>query len=68
MAITEITGMEGNAISKQDIFVWEVLGRDDDGRLMGRFRPTGLRPTFSEALAIRGYDMPAEMFLEETYS
>ncbi len=35
---------------------------------MGKFRPTGLRPTFSEALAIRGYDMPAEMFLEETYS
>ncbi len=68
VAITEITGMEGNAISTQDIFVWEVMGRDDDGRWMGRFRPTGLRPTFSEALAIRGYDMPAEMFLEETYS
>lgn len=64
IAITEVTGMEGNAITMQDIYRWELEGRDEDGRLHGRFTPTGIRPTFSEYLAIRGRELPAEMFLE----
>ena len=64
IAITEVTGMEGNAITMQDIYRWELEGRDEDGRLRGRFTPTGIRPTFSEYLAIRGRELPAEMFLE----
>ncbi len=64
IAITEVTGMEGNAITMQDIYRWELEGRDEDGRLRGRFMPTGIRPTFSEYLAIRGRELPAEMFME----
>jgi pilus assembly protein CpaF len=64
VAITEVTGMEGNTITMQDIYRWELEGRDEDGRLRGRFTPTGIRPTFSDYLAIRGRELPAEMFLE----
>ena len=64
VAITEVTGMEGNAITMQDIYRWELEGRDEDGHLRGRFTPTGIRPTFSEYLAIRGRELPAELFLE----
>jgi len=63
-AITEVTGMEGANITMHDLFVYEARGRDDDGKLIGQFRPTGIRPTFSEDLANRGRELDAELFLE----
>jgi pilus assembly protein CpaF len=61
-AITEITGMERDMITMQDIFLFEKLGVSDDGKIRGRFRATGLRPKCAERLAASGIALPAQMF------
>lgn len=61
-AITEITGMEGDVIALQDIFVFERTGLRGDGKVCGRFRATGIRPKCSEHLAESGIQLPARMF------
>ena len=53
-AITEITGMEGEVISMQDIFVFERTGINAQGKVCGRFRATGIRPKCSERLVTAG--------------
>ena len=60
--VTELTGMEGDVISLQDIFVFERTGINQQGRVCGRFRATGIRPKVSERLATAGFTMPPEMF------
>ena len=62
--ITEVTGMEGERITVQDLYQFDAEGRTDDGRIIGRFRPTGLRPTFAEDLAIRGVPLRSDLFAE----
>jgi pilus assembly protein CpaF len=64
ISITEITGMEGEVIAMQDLFVFEQEGIRDDGKVLGRFRPTGIRPRFSELLHTRGVDLDAATFLD----
>ncbi len=61
-AITECTGMEGETLSMQDIFVFERLGLDEHGRVTGRFRPTGVRPKFYDRLRSSGNALPASVF------
>ena len=61
-AITEITGMEGEVITMQEIFLFEKTGLDRDGKVSGRFRATGIRPKCSERLAASGVQLPADMF------
>jgi len=61
-AITEITGMERDVITMQDLFVFDKTGLGDDGRVKGRFRATGIRPKCSERLAAAGIHLPTEMF------
>jgi pilus assembly protein CpaF len=61
-AVTEITGMEGDIITTQDIFVFEKTGVSPIGKVMGRFRATGIRPKCSERLAASGINLPTEMF------
>jgi pilus assembly protein CpaF len=61
-AITEITGMERDVITMQDIFVFEKQGLNEDGTVRGRFRATGIRPRCSERLAASGVQLPPEMF------
>jgi pilus assembly protein CpaF len=61
-AITEITGMERDVITMQDIFVFEKLGVAEDGKIRGRFRATGIRPKCAERLVASGITLPAEMF------
>ena len=61
-AITEITGMERDVITMQDLFVFEKSGLDDEGRVRGRFRATGIRPKCSERIAACGIQLPAQMF------
>ncbi len=46
--ITEVVGMEGDVITLQDLFVYEMEGEDAEGRIVGRHRPTGIRPNFWE--------------------
>jgi pilus assembly protein CpaF len=60
--ITELTGMEGETITMQDIFVFEKTGLRPDGKVCGRFRATGIRPKCSDRLAQAGFRLPADMF------
>lgn len=55
-AITEIVGMEGDIITTQDLFVYEFTGEDADGKLLGRFKSTGVRPHFMDKAAYYGLD------------
>ncbi len=61
-AISELTGMEGDVISTQDIFVFDRTGLRRDGKVCGRFRATGIRPRCTERLQGFGVQLPAEMF------
>ena len=53
--ITEVTGMEVDMVTLQDIYVFEKRGLSPDGRVLGRFAATGIRPKFYEKLLVRGY-------------
>ncbi|HET9193375.1 MAG TPA: CpaF family protein [Vicinamibacterales bacterium] len=61
-AISEITGMERDIITLQDIFVFEKTGIGEDGRVFGRYRATGLRPKCAERIAAAGINLPVSMF------
>jgi len=61
-SITEITGMEGEIISMQDIFLFERTGLSQNGKVSGRFRATGIRPKCADRLAASGVQLPMEMF------
>ena len=61
-AITEITGMERDVITTQDLFVFEKTGMTDNGNVRGRFRATGIRPRCAERLAAAGIHLPTQMF------
>jgi pilus assembly protein CpaF len=60
--ISEVTGMEGEIITMQDIFVFERTGIGPGGKVTGRFRATGIRPKCSEKLATAGMPLRADMF------
>jgi pilus assembly protein CpaF len=61
-AISEITGMEGDVITMQEIFVFEKMGITQDGKVIGRFRATGVRPKACERLKMSGIHLPPDMF------
>ena len=61
--ISEITGMEGDIITMQDLFRFEQQGIDGDGRLRGEFVTTGLRPMCSEKLELNGIHLPMDLFI-----
>ncbi|HEX6728623.1 MAG TPA: CpaF family protein [Pyrinomonadaceae bacterium] len=63
-SISEITGMEGETITMQEIFQYERTGVDSQGTVLGRFRPTGIRPRFAERLKSCGLQLP-RVFFEE---
>lgn len=63
-SISEITGMEGETITMQEIFMYERTGIDQQGQVIGRFRPTGIRPRFAERLKACGLQLP-RVFFEE---
>jgi pilus assembly protein CpaF len=63
-SISEITGMEGETITMQEIFQYERTGVDAQGQVLGRFRPTGIRPRFAERLKACGLQLP-RVFFEE---
>lgn len=60
--ITEVQGMEGEVITLQDIFVFEGTGKDENGKITGRFKPTGIRPKFLEKLASNGLIVSNDLF------
>src|SRR5438270_2520743 len=61
-AITECVGMEGDLITMQDIFLFEKTGVNENKRVTGRFRATGIRPKFYERLKQSGITLPTQMF------
>jgi pilus assembly protein CpaF len=64
MSVTEVTGMEGEMITLQDLFVFEKHGIDENGKVRGRFASTGIRPKFYEKLLAAGIELPASIFDE----
>jgi len=64
-SITEVTTMEGDMVMLQDLFVFEKMGVSSEGKVMGRFAATGIRPRFYEKLLAAGVRLPGELF-EET--
>jgi pilus assembly protein CpaF len=61
-SITEITGMEGDVISMQEIFRYERLGVAPDGKIIGRFTATGVRSHYTERFRAWGYDLPPAIY------
>ena len=62
ISLAEITGMEGDIVSTQDIFVFRKRGIRDNGEVLGDFVPTGIRPKFAEKLLVSGIQLPIPMF------
>jgi pilus assembly protein CpaF len=62
ISLAEITGMEGDVVSMQDIFVFRKRGIRDNGEVLGEFIPTGIRPKFAEKLLVSGVQLPGSMF------
>lgn len=60
--LTEVQGMEGDVITLQDIFIFEQMGKDKDNKIIGQFKPTGIRPKFLDKLASNGINLPNEIF------
>jgi pilus assembly protein CpaF len=64
--ITECIGMEGDQVTTQDIFLFERTGVSSDGRVLGRFRATGVRPKVSDRLKAAGIELPGSLFQSTT--
>jgi len=62
ISISEITGMEGNVVTMQDIFMYQKRGIRESGEVIGEFVATGVRPKFAERLLVTGIHLPADMF------
>ena len=60
--LTEVQGMEGDVVTLQDIFIFEQTGKDENNKIVGRFKPTGIRPKFLEKLAGNGIHLPNDIF------
>jgi pilus assembly protein CpaF len=63
-SITEVTGMETDVVTLQDIFVFEKRGMAPDGKVIGRFAATGILPKFNEKLVAAGIRLPLDLFDE----
>ncbi len=63
--ITEIQGMEGDIVTMQDIFIFEQRGRDENKKIIGRFKPTGIRPKFLDKLANSGIQVATDIFWDK---
>jgi pilus assembly protein CpaF len=60
--IEELTGMEGEIITSQNIFIFDQTGLSEDGTVQGSFRATGIRPKFAHRLKVRGIELSDELF------
>jgi pilus assembly protein CpaF len=62
VSVAEITGMEGEIVTMQEIFVFKKMGLGAQGEVLGEFVPTGVRPKFSERLLAAGIPLPSDLF------
>ncbi len=65
MSISEITGMEGDVVTMQEVFSFKKAGVGENGAVLGEFRPSGIRPRCSEQIATAGFQLPITMFRPE---
>ncbi|WP_367648225.1 CpaF family protein [Ruegeria arenilitoris] len=68
VSISEITGMEDDTITMQDIFVFKRRGKSEDGQVLGEFLPTGIRPKCFDQLVAAGVDVDTNMFIRGAMS
>jgi len=61
-SITEVTGMEGEVISMQEVFRFQRVGLSPDNTIIGHYTATGVRSSFSERFRMWGYDLPASIY------
>jgi pilus assembly protein CpaF len=61
-SITEVVGMEGDTVMLQDLFVFQREGTDENGKIIGRFMTTGIRPRFADNLKSTGQSADAQAF------
>ena len=66
ISVSEVTGMDDESISMQDIFVFERRGIDENGKVRGTFRATGIRPAFADRLATSGARLRPALFESKT--
>ncbi|MHA3914007.1 CpaF family protein [Halovulum sp. GXIMD14793] len=62
VSITEVTGMEGEIISMQEVFKFQRTGLGDGGKIIGHFTPTGIRSKYSERFTQWGYELPSSIY------
>jgi pilus assembly protein CpaF len=62
VSVTEVTGMEGDMVTLQDLFVFERRGLTPEGKVVGRFAATGIRPKFYEKVIAAGIQLPPDLF------
>jgi pilus assembly protein CpaF len=62
VSLQEITGMEGDIVTMQEIFTFERYGLDEDKNVLGEIVPTGVRPKFAEKLKLAGHTLAADLF------
>jgi pilus assembly protein CpaF len=65
VSITEIVGMEGDVVTMQEIFKFNMQATDNKGRIIGRYCATGIRSSFTDRFRQWGYDLPASLFKPE---
>ena len=61
-SITEVVGMEGDILQLQDIYTFARQGVDENGRIVGKHRPTGIRPKCADQLRLKGIPLPVDLF------
>ena len=64
VSIAELTGLEGDVISMQEVFIYEIDGTEPDGTIRGRFVPTGIRSAFADRFEQWGYGLPVHIFTQ----
>jgi len=62
VSVTEVTGMEGEVVTTQEIYRFRRRGISPEGRIVGQFEATGVRPQFTERLRVAGVELPSRMF------
>ena len=62
LSLSELTGMEGETITMQEIYRFKIMGRDAENNVLGRFEATGIRPKFLADAAAHGLELGAELF------
>jgi pilus assembly protein CpaF len=62
VSITEVTGLEGEVVTTQEVYRFKRRGVTPEGKIIGHFEATGVRPMFTDRLRVSGIELPARMF------